>query len=161
MPHRVPITLYMLALAFSAITLQAFSAHGDQAAQARTSAGVTLVLTNQQAAWNKGDVDVFMSGYWDSPDLTFLGSSGVSRGWEGILARYRGAYPDRATMGQLDFSDLEVRPLGEKSALVLGKWHLKRTSGDIGGVFTLVFQQFPEGWKIVHDHTSQVLPKNP
>ena len=114
------------------------------------------VLSAQQAAWNRGDVDAFLVGYWRSPELTFSGSSGVSRGWDGVLRRYKKSYPDHAAMGQLDFSDLEFRFLGPDAALVLGQWHLKRESGDIGGVFTLVWQRFPDGWKIIHDHTSAV-----
>lgn len=117
---------------------------------------IMAVLNAQQEAWNRGDVDAFLVGYWHSPELTFSGSSGVSRGWDGVLARYKRNYPDRAAMGQLDFSDLEFRWLGQDAALVLGHWHLKRDKGDIGGVFSLVWQRFPEGWKIVHDHTSAV-----
>lgn len=115
---------------------------------------IQSVLSAQQAAWNRGDVDAFLVGYWHSPELTFSGSSGVSRGWDGVLERYKKHYPDRVAMGELNFSDLEFRFLGPDAALVLGKWHLKREKGDIGGVFTLVWQKFPEGWKIIHDHTS-------
>ena len=114
------------------------------------------VLKAQQAAWNRGDVDAFLVGYWRSPELTFSGGNGVSRGWDGVLARYKKSYPNHAAMGQLEFSDLEFRFLGPEAALVLGQWHLKRESGDIGGVFTLVWQKFPDGWKIIHDHTSTV-----
>ena len=119
---------------------------------------INAVLDAQQAAWNRGDVDAFLVGYWHSGELTFSGSSGVSRGWDGVLARYKKSYPDRAAMGQLDFSELEFRFLGPDAALVLGRWHLKREKDDVGGVFTLVWQRFPEGWKIVHDHTSAVAP---
>lgn len=119
-------------------------------------AAINAVLKAQQAAWNRGDVDAFLKGYWESPELTFSGSNGVSRGWDGVLARYKKNYPDRAAMGELDFSELEIRFLGPEAALVLGKWRLKREIGDIGGVFTLVWQKFPEGWKIIHDHTSAV-----
>jgi uncharacterized protein (TIGR02246 family) len=123
---------------------------------------INAVLKAQQAAWNRGDVDAFLVGYWQSPELTFSGNNGVSRGWDGVLVRYKKNYPDRAAMGELDFSDLEFRFLGPDAALVLGKWHLKReTAGDIGGVFTLVWQKFPEGWKIIHDHTSTVVAANP
>jgi uncharacterized protein (TIGR02246 family) len=119
-------------------------------------AAITAVLNAQQAAWNRGDVDAFLAGYWHSPELTFSGSNGVSRGWDGVMARYKKNYPDLAAMGQLDFWQLEFRFLGPDAALVLGRWHLKRDKGDIGGVFSLVWQRFPEGWKIVHDHTSAV-----
>jgi ketosteroid isomerase-like protein len=115
---------------------------------------ISTVLSAQQTAWNRGDVDTFLVGYWHSPELTFSGSSGVARGWDGVLARYKKNYPVRKAMGQLDFSELEFRFLGPDAALVLGRWHLKREKDDPGGVFTLVWQRFPDGWKIIHDHTS-------
>lgn len=120
-------------------------------------AAIEGVLKQQQAAWNRGDVEAFLTGYWHSPELTFSGATGTARGWDGVVARYKKNYPDRDSMGELDFSGLETRFLGPDAALVLGKWHLKReTAGDIGGVFTLVWQKFPDGWKIIHDHTSTV-----
>jgi uncharacterized protein (TIGR02246 family) len=119
---------------------------------------IKTVLEAQQAAWNRGDVDAFLVGYWHSSELTFSGSGGVARGWDGVLARYKKNYPDRAAMGQLDFSDLEFRFLGPDAAMVLGRWHLKREKDELGGVFTLVWQRFPDGWKIIHDHTSSVAP---
>jgi beta-aspartyl-peptidase (threonine type) len=122
-------------------------------------AAITAVLQAQQAAWNRGDVIAFLEGYWKSPELTFSGSGGVARGFDGVLARYKKNYPDREAMGELQFSGLEFRFLGPDAALVLGKWHLKRATGDIGGVFSLVWQKFPEGWKIIHDHTSAVEEK--
>jgi len=124
-------------------------------------AGVTGVLEQQEAAWNQGDVDRFMDGYWKSPEVTFAGKGGISRGWEQVRARYHREYPDKAAMGELDFSRLEIRALGADSALVLGRWHLHRESGDLGGVFTLVFQRFGDGWRIVHDHTSLNAPIQP
>ncbi len=117
---------------------------------------IGAVLRAQQSAWNRADIDTFLEGYWHSPELTFSGSSGVARGWDGVLARYKKNYPDRAAMGQLDFSELEFRFLGPDAALVLGRWHLKQEKDDVGGVFTLVWQRFPDGWKIIHDHTSAV-----
>jgi beta-aspartyl-peptidase (threonine type) len=119
---------------------------------------ITEVLVQQQTAWNQGDIPAFMKGYWNSPELSFSGSSGISRGWQAVLARYQKNYPEQAAMGHLEFSELQIHPLGDSAAMVLGKWHLQRSGGDIGGVFTLVFQKFPDGWKIIHDHTSQVLP---
>ncbi|HUL14650.1 MAG TPA: nuclear transport factor 2 family protein [Terriglobales bacterium] len=117
---------------------------------------IESVLKMQQEAWNRGDVDAFLQGYWHSPELTFSGSGGTSHGWDGVLQRYKKNYPDRASMGHLTFSGLEFHELGPRAYLVLGNWHLDRTSGDIGGVFTLVFQHFPGGWRIIHDHTSLV-----
>ena len=117
---------------------------------------ILAILNAQQAAWNRGDVDAFLTGYWQSPEVTFSGSNGVSRGWDEVLARYKRNYPDRAAMGQLDFSELEFRFLGPDAALVLGRWHLKRENDELGGVFSLVWERFPDGWKIIHDHTSTV-----
>jgi ketosteroid isomerase-like protein len=118
------------------------------------TAAITSVLLEQQAAWNRADLDAFMQGYWNSPELSFAGTSGITRGWQPVLARYRKNYPDPQAMGHLDFSALEVHPLGIDAAFVLGRWHLQRSSDELGGIFTLVFQRFPEGWCIVHDHTS-------
>jgi uncharacterized protein (TIGR02246 family) len=140
------------------LALEVRTARQTKAAEGREAdqAAITEVLNAQQAAWNRGDVDAFLGGYWHSPELTFSGSNGVSRGWDGVMARYKKNYPDRAAMGQLDFSELEFRFLGPDAALALGRWHLKRDKGDVGGVFSLVWQRFPDGWKIVHDHTSIV-----
>ncbi len=120
---------------------------------------ITAVLNAQESAWNRGDVDAFLVGYWHSPELTFSGGSGVARGWDGVLARYKKNYPDKAAMGHLDFSELEFRFLEPDAALVLGHWHLKRENDELGGVFSLVWRRFPDGWKIIHDHTSIVQEK--
>jgi len=124
------------------------------AAPDEQSESIRAVLTTQQAAWNRGDIPAFLEGYWNSPELTFSGGDGIVRGYAGLLQRYRKSYPDRAAMGELDFSGLEIRILARDAALVLGHWHLKRAAGDAGGVFTLVFRRFPAGWRIIHDHTS-------
>jgi ketosteroid isomerase-like protein len=125
------------------------------ASQEEPSSAIRSVLSTQQAAWNRGDIRTFLDGYWNSPQLTFAGSDGIVRGYDGLLARYQKSYPDKQAMGQLDFSGLEIRPLGADAALVLGQWHLKRQAGDLGGVFSLVLERFPAGWRIVHDHTSR------
>ena len=144
----------MLCAIGAAVTLWSAELRAGENRDADT-ATIRGVLNAQVEAWNRGDVDAFLDGYWRSPDVTFSGTSGVTRGWDGALARYKKNYADRAAMGKLDFSGLEIRFLGPDAALVLGKWHLAREKGDIGGVFSLVWQRFPEGWKIVHDHTSQ------
>ncbi len=129
------------------------------AAQApRTSgadAAIRTVLSTQVAAWNRGDLAGFMAGYWNSPELTFYSGSSVAHGWDAALARYRKNYQSEGReMGQLDFSELEIHVLGN-DAWVGGRWHLKMRDGkEPGGLFTLIFRKFPDGWKIVHDHTS-------
>jgi uncharacterized protein (TIGR02246 family) len=163
MPHR---SSRMLAIATALCALSLASGYlylagqpvpatpKSQAAANDPSGEIRTVLTAQQAAWNRGDIPAFLEGYWNSPELTFAGSDGIVRGYDGLLERYRKSYPDKAHMGELEFSQLEVRPLGPDSALVLGRWHLKRQMGDAGGVFSLVFHRFPVGWRIIHDHTS-------
>ena len=150
-------------IAIPAVLLALFASVGqalklNAASEERQSdrVAITKILDAQQSNWNQGNVDAFLEGYWHSPDLTFSGSAGIARGWDGVLARYKKNYPDRATMGQLDFSGLEFRFLGKDTALVLGHWHLARAQGDVGGVFSLVWQRVPEGWRIIHDHTSTV-----
>ncbi len=134
---------------------ETFSDAGEARAAERRA--IEQVLREQQGAWNQGNVEKFLEGYWHSPELTFSGSSGVQRGWDAVLARYKRNYPDREAMGRLDFTGLEFRFLGADAALVLGEWHLTRPPGnDVGGVFSLVLQKFPEGWRIIHDHTSAV-----
>jgi ketosteroid isomerase-like protein len=146
--------LLLACLALSALLAEPV----DERNADRGSIGAVLVA--QQTAWNRGDVDAFLAGYWHSAELTFSGSGGVTRGWNSVCARYKRNYPDRAAMGQLEFSDLEFRFFGADAALVLGRWHLKREKDDVGGVFSLVWQRFPEGWKIIHDHTSAVKTDN-
>ncbi|MBI3669570.1 MAG: DUF3225 domain-containing protein [Acidobacteria bacterium] len=123
-----------------------------------THAALGALLGPQAEAWNHGDIEGFLAGYWKSDRTTFAGSSGVFRGWQALLDRYRRNYPDRATMGRLAFKDLEITPLGADAALILGHWELEREKDRPGGIFTLVVRRFPQGWRIIHDHTSLVLP---
>lgn len=126
------------------------------AATPRNCAAATVIphmLEAQAEAWNRGDVEAFMQPYWHSPDLTFTSGGEVRRGWRAVLRRYKQRYPTRENMGRLSLSKLEVRELGPRAALVLGRWHIER-SEPIGGRFTLVCRKMPGGWVIVHDHTS-------
>lgn len=114
------------------------------------------VLTAQQDAWNRQDLDAFMTGYWNSPDLTFFSGAKETSGWKATLDRYKTTYASPGhEMGKLDFSDLRIEILGPKAAFVRGSWHLTMSDGKTPhGKFTLIFRKFPEGWKIIHDHTS-------
>ena len=117
---------------------------------------VEQVLRVQQDAWNRHDLEAFMAGYWNSPELTFFSGVHETSGWQGALERYRKVYQGEGKeMGKLEFSDLKVEPLGDDAAFVRGAWHLTLSDGKTPhGLFTLVFRKFPDGWKIVHDHTS-------
>jgi uncharacterized protein (TIGR02246 family) len=117
-------------------------------------AEIQSVLTAQQDAWNRGDIDAFMNGYARSASTVFVSQDEVSRGWETVRDRYRVKYSDRTKMGTLSFSEIEVTMLSPDAAVVLGRWRLKRTSDEPHGRFTLIFKRLPEGWRIVHDHTS-------
>lgn len=117
---------------------------------------IRRVLGDQVSAWNRGDVVTFMHGYDDSPQTTFMGKS-IEHGYQMILARYQRKYPSNEAMGHLDFSDLDVRMLGPEHAVVTGHFHLTRSQaggGDASGIFSLVFEKKPSGWKIILDHTS-------
>jgi ketosteroid isomerase-like protein len=120
------------------------------------TAEIRSLLEGQARAWNRGDLEGFLAGYWNSEETSFAGSQGILHGWQALLERYRKSYPDRKAMGALEFSGLEITPLCPDAALVLGKWHLEREAGPIGGVFSLVLRHFPGGWRIIADHTSVV-----
>ena len=123
---------------------------------AAVEAAIGAVLNAQQAAWNRGDVEAFMSGYEASDATTFVGAT-ITRGYRQVLENYQRRYPTKEKMGQLTFSELEVKPLGQDYASVIGKWHLDRPSeagSNIGGIFTLLFRKTASGWKIILDHTS-------
>jgi beta-aspartyl-peptidase (threonine type) len=112
------------------------------------------VLDRQVAAWNRRDLVGFMQGYWRSPELTFYSGGTYTSGWEATLERYRKTYQGEGReMGHLEFTELRITPLGSKGAFVRGRWHLKMSSSETGGLFTLVFRELSDGWKIIHDHT--------
>ena len=119
-------------------------------------AAVERVLHTQQAAWNHHDLDAFMAGYWNSAELTFFSGAKQTSGWQAALDRYKKTYASPGQeMGTLEFSALRIEMLGPDAAFVRGAWHLTMPDGKTPhGLFTLVFRRFPEGWKIVHDHTS-------
>ena len=117
-------------------------------------AEIQSVLIAQQDAWNRGDIDAFMNGYARSASTMFVSEDELKRGWETVRARYQIKYSDRAKMGILSFSEIEVTMLSPDAAVVLGRWKLKRENDEPHGRFTLIFKRLPEGWRIVHDHTS-------
>jgi ketosteroid isomerase-like protein len=117
-------------------------------------AEIQSVLHAQQGAWNRGDIDEFMNGYAKSKSTVFVSDDEVRRGWEIVRDRYRQKYSDRTKIGTLGFSDIEVTVLSPDAAVVFGRWTLKRARDKPHGHFTLIFKHLPEGWRIVHDHTS-------
>ena len=119
---------------------------------------VRAVIAAQEAAWNRGDLEGFFRGYWRSPKLVFFSVDGRTEGWEAMLERFRRSYrAEGKEMGRLSFSGLDIQALSPGAAFVRGTWRLdfeKREPRQIGGLFTLIFRRMPEGWLIVHDHTS-------
>jgi ketosteroid isomerase-like protein len=159
MSRRIHATPVGLALLFLAALGLAASATDDS--QSPAQAAIRQVLETQQAAWNRGDLGAFMKGYWRSDKTEFVGASGVQRGWQAVLDRYRRNYPDRKAMGKLTFSDLEITLLSPDAAYVLGHYELEREADHPEGVFTLILRKFPEGWRIIYDHTSSFPPPSP
>jgi ketosteroid isomerase-like protein len=121
---------------------------------AEEQAAVKKVLDDQVVAWNRGDVETFITGYWNSNDVEFVSGSGVTRGYAGVLARYKKNYPSQAQMGKLTFSDLEIHVECPTSAYAVGQFHLDMPPDNPTGWFTLNLRKFSDGWKIVVDHTS-------
>ena len=117
-------------------------------------AQIREVLDRQVEAWNRRDLEGFMRGYWQSEHLTFYSGGSKTNGWQATIDRYRKTYQSEGReMGHLDFSDLQIEDLGPRAAFVRGRWRLKMTDKEVGGLFTLIFRKFGDGWKIVHDHT--------
>ena len=115
---------------------------------------IQAILDNQITAWNKGDLEAFMSGYLKSDSLVFIGKSGPTYGYDNTLKNYKKNYPDASHMGKLNFEIVSMKPLGTNYYFIIGKWYLKRTVGDINGVYTLVLTKTKDGWKIIADHSS-------
>jgi uncharacterized protein (TIGR02246 family) len=123
-------------------------------AQSKDETAVRNVLANQNAAWNRGDIDAFMVGYWENDSLMFIGKSGVTYGYKNTLANYRKNYPDTTVMGNLTFTLIHVKQLSPEYFHVTGKYYLTRTIGDASGHFTLVFRKINGKWMIISDHSS-------
>jgi len=120
-------------------------------------AEVRGLLERQQAAWNKHDLEGFMAGYWKSEDLTFFSGGSVTRGWQPTLDRYRKRYQGEGReMGKLEFRNLRIEMLGNDAAFARGEYWLTLSDGKTPhGIFTLIARRLPEGWRLVHDHTSE------
>jgi ketosteroid isomerase-like protein len=125
-------------------------------AQEPTVAAIKEVLAKQEQDWNQGNLDGFLEGYWNSPGIVFQSGGNRSVGFEAMRDRYRKRYQaEGKAMGRVAFSEVEIVPLSADSAFVRGRWGLTMPDGKKpGGLFTLIFRKFPNGWKIVHDHTS-------
>jgi beta-aspartyl-peptidase (threonine type) len=124
---------------------------------AKSKKAVQEVLDAQQTAWNKGDLETFMAGYWKSDDLSFYSGGDKTKGWQATLDRYKKKYQGEGKeMGTLTLSELDISIANADNAIVRGRWQLKFKDGKTaGGLYTLWFRKVPDGWRIVHDHTSK------
>lgn len=134
------------------LTSHAFAQSPKEVSKIKTD--IVAVMNEQAAAWNRGDIDAFMRGYWNSKDLVFVSGDGVTYGWQPTLDRYKKNYNSKEKMGALKFSDLQIDVISKDAAVVLGSWALTRANDNPKGKFTLIFKRFSDGWRIVHDHTS-------
>ena len=132
---------------FLLLTVQLF-------AQSRDELTIRKILGEQTAAWNRGDIEGFMNGYWENDSLMFIGKTGVTYGWTNTLNNYKKSYPDTVAMGKLSFTLLQVKKLSKEYFHVTGKWFLKRSIGDASGHYTLVFRKIQGHWVIISDHSS-------
>lgn len=115
---------------------------------------VTDLLNKQVSAWNKGNLEKFMETYWKSEDLVFVGSKGITYGWQQTLRNYKSSYPNKRAMGNLRFNIMDIRKIDKKSIFVIGRFFLTRNAGNVDGHFTLVMQKKGGKWLIVSDHSS-------
>jgi uncharacterized protein (TIGR02246 family) len=122
--------------------------------QNKDEQAIKALLDEQTKAWNKGDLEAFMKGYWESDSLLFIGKSGPKYGYKTTLETYRKGYPDTVAMGKLHFDILQTKRLSVIYFFVVGKWHLQRTIGNVEGHFTLLVKKVKSKWVIVADHSS-------
>jgi ketosteroid isomerase-like protein len=115
---------------------------------------IKAAMTEQLNAWNAGDIDRYMETYWNNDSLMFIGKNGPTYGFEKTKANYKKGYPDTAAMGKLSFEIIHMKHLSVMYYSVVGKWYLKRSIGDVGGAFTLLFKKIKKKWVIVQDHSS-------
>jgi beta-aspartyl-peptidase (threonine type) len=160
-PSRLLPALLLVA-ALLGVGLAFYVPHWKQARLAAERQAIEAVLAAQVEAWNRGDLEAFMHGYWNSPELTFFSGKDITAGWLATLDRYRKRYQSEGhEMGHLAFHDLSVTLAGQAHANVRGRWHLETSKETLDGLFTLLFHKTAEGWRIVHDHTSAGQPPAP
>lgn len=136
------------------LTLLSLSALFSLSAQNKNEQAILNILADQTMQWNKGNIEGFMKGYWESDSLLFVGKSGPKYGYKTTLENYKKSYPDKAAMGRLSFTILKVQQLSTDHYFVLGKWMLQRTIGNLDGHYTLLFRRINNRWVIIADHSS-------
>ncbi|HEY1402557.1 MAG TPA: DUF4440 domain-containing protein [Pyrinomonadaceae bacterium] len=127
---------------------------GESEKREAESAAIRAVLDAQAAAWNRGDVEGYMDGYERAETTTLISGDAITRGWQTVTDRYKKAYDTPEKMGTLAFGDIEVKPLSEFYANVVGRWQLTRAKDTPHGRFALIFRRTNAGWRIVQDTTT-------
>lgn len=148
---RLKYMLVMLCLAVG--LMQGYSQKGKKFTAADKQ-GILQTLRDQQNAWNEGNMEKFMTGYWKSDSMQFIGKRGINFGWQTTLDNYKNGYPDTVAMGKLSFDILRINPISADAAWLTGRFYLKRSIGDASGIFTLVLRKIDGKWLVVYDHTS-------
>ncbi|MHB1278507.1 MAG: YybH family protein [Bacteroidia bacterium] len=146
--------LYRFVFILPFVTLFSCSTASRQDALNATRDEIIQVMRDQEAAWNRGDMQGFMAGYAQSDSTLFAGKSRVNYGWQTVLDGYLKAYPDKAAMGKLQFDLIRVVPLSDVHAYVVGKWTLIENEKPASGHFVLIFEKSDAGWRIIVDGTS-------
>lgn len=149
-------------MAVATLALAACQTSGERTVvvdQAQLRAAVDHLLTESEKAWNGGDLAGFMEWYKRDEETTFLGSSGLMHGWDTIRQRYAGRFEPDASRDSLRFEELVARPLAPWLGLATARYVLfQGDSVNSTGVFTLVVERTPEGWRIIHDQSAETGP---
>ena len=114
-------------------------------------AEILNVMKAQEIAWNNGDLEGFMQGYWKNDSLKFYGHNGLTKGWQNTLDNYKKRYPSKKETGVLNFIVNDISPIEDRSYWVMGEYHLKRDVGNTDGIFIVIFKRVNGEWKIVAD----------
>ena len=144
MKKIIPVLFIFLIPVFSTVSF----------AQSKDEIAIKNLMQTQENAWNNGQLENFMQGYWKTDSLMFIGKSGITYGWQKTLNNYKKGYPDTAVMGKLTFTLIQIKPLAVDYYFIVGKWHLQRSIGNLEGHFTLLFKKINSEWVIVTDHSS-------
>jgi len=115
---------------------------------------ITTMMLQQAKDWSDGNIEAFMSGYIKSDSLVFIGSKGLTYGWQQTLDNYKKGYPTKDHTGTLTFDLLEFKELNTNLFFVIGKYNLKRKVGDASGHFSIILKHIKGEWKIIVDHSS-------
>lgn len=122
--------------------------------QTKDEVAIKQILKTQEKAWNNGNLDAFMVGYWNNDSLMFIGKKGLTYGYKATLANYKKSYPDTAYMGKFTSTLISIKRLSNEYYFVIGKWELNRTVGNISGHYSLLFRKIKGKWVIIADHSS-------